>query len=238
MRKQKKGKLYLIPTPLADNSLEKMVTPQMNVVIKNLNFFLAENIRTARRFISSLKLGRTIEDIHFDLLDKKTSLAAIGQLCAPLLRGEDMGVMSEAGCPGIADPGNLAVTYAHQHNIEVVPLAGPSSIFMALMASGLNGQSFTFHGYLPIDKQERAKKIKEIEKNIFAKNQTQIFMETPFRNNHLFADLLKNCHPATRLCVAKDVSGEKEMIRTLTIKDWKKSIPELHKIPVIFLIYR
>ena len=237
MNKQKKGKLYLIPTPLSENSLDKMVTAEMNSVIKDLNFFLAENVRTARRFISSLKLDKVIEDLHFDILDKNTSVKEIHILCNPLLQGRDLGVLSEAGCPGIADPGNLAATFAHQHDIEVIPLVGPSSIFMALMASGFNGQSFVFHGYLPIDKQKRMQLIKAIEKDAINKSQTQIFMEAPYRNNRLFADLMQYCRPYTRLCVAKDISGALEMIKTRTILDWKKSRPDLHKVPTIFLVY-
>lgn len=237
MNKQKKGKLYLIPTPLSENSLDKMVTAEMNSVIKDLNFFLAENVRTARRFISSLKLEKVIEDLNFDILDKNTSVKEIHKLCTPLLQGKDLGVLSEAGCPGIADPGNLAAAFAHQHDIEVIPLVGPSSIFMALMASGFNGQSFVFHGYLPIDKQKRMQLIKAIEKDAINKSQTQIFMEAPYRNNRLFADLMKYCRPYTRLCVAKDISGALEMIKTRTILDWKKSRPDLHKVPTIFLVY-
>lgn len=237
MNKQKKGKLYLIPTPLSENSLDKMVTDEMTRTIKILDYFLAENIRTARRFISSLKLGRIIERLHFDVLDKKTSVKEINQLCAPLLNGNDVGVLSEAGCPGIADPGNLAVTFAHQYNIEVIPLVGPSSIFMALMASGFNGQSFVFHGYLPIDKQKRIQVIQTIQKDALNKKQTQIFMETPYRNNQLFTDLLQYCQPFLRLCVAKDISGSMELIKTHTIQEWKKSKPDLHKVPTVFLVY-
>ena len=237
MNKQKKGKLYLIPTPLAENSLDKMVTEELNRIIKNLDYFLAENIRTARRFISSLKLGKIIQDLHFDLLDKNTSVKEIGHLCTPLMKGKNMGVLSEAGCPGIADPGNLAVTFAHQHDIEVIPLTGPSSIFMALMASGLNGQSFVFHGYLPIDKQKRIQAIKAVEKDAINKKQTQIFMETPYRNNPLFSDLLKYCRPYTRLCIAKDISGSMEWIKTQSIKEWQESKPDLHKVPTVFLVY-
>ena len=232
-----KGKLYLIPTPLSENSLNKMVTNEMNRVLKSLDYFLVENVRTARRFISSLKLGIKIEDLHFDILDKKTSVKEMNYLCAPLSKGKNMGVLSEAGCPGIADPGNLAVTFAHQHNIDVVPLTGPSSIFMALMASGFSGQSFVFHGYLPIDKQKRMLSIKAIEKDAINKKQTQICMETPYRNGHLFDDFLKCCLPHTRLCVAKDISGSMEMIKTHTIKEWKKQKPELHKVPTVFLIF-
>jgi 16S rRNA (cytidine1402-2'-O)-methyltransferase len=237
MKKIKRGKLYLIPTPLSENSLDKMVTIEMSRVIKSVDYFLAENVRTARRFISSLKLGIKIEDLHFDVLDKKTSDKSIKHLCTPLLKGKDMGVLSEAGCPGIADPGNLAVAFAHQQNIEVIPLVGPSSIFLALMASGFNGQSFVFHGYLPIDKQKRMQAIKSLEKYALNKRQTQIFLETQFRNDQVLNDLLKYCQPYTKLCVAKDVSGASEMIKTQMITEWKKSKPSLHKVPTIFIVY-
>ena len=236
MHRSSKGKLYLIPTPLSENSLDKMVTIEMTQVIKSLTYYLAENLRTARRFISSLKLDINIEELNLKILDKKTPTKEINRLCAPLLKGKNMGVMSEAGCPGIADPGNLAIMFAHEHNVDVVPLVGPSSIFMALMASGLNGQSFVFHGYLPIHKQRRAQSIKAIEKDAINKKQTQICMETPYRNKHLFDDFLANCHPYTRLCVAKDISGSAQTIKTYTIKEWKNHKPELHKIPCIFLI--
>jgi 16S rRNA (cytidine1402-2'-O)-methyltransferase len=236
MSKQRKGKLYLIPTPLAENTLDKIVTTQMTEVIKGLDYFLVENLRTARRFVSSLKLGKVIEDLHFKVLDKKTPEKMIQNLCAPLMDGKDIGVMSEAGCPGIADPGNLAVSFAHRNNIAVVPLVGPSAIFIALMASGFNGQSFAFHGYLPIEKQKRIQSIKALEKDSANKKQTQIFMETPFRNDHLLLDVLNSCQSHTQLCVAKDINGSEEMIRTLSIKDWKKSIPQLHKVPTVFLI--
>ena len=237
MNRQKKGKLYLIPTPLAENSLDKIITPELVKTITNLNYFLVENIRTARRFISSLNIDVNIENLHFQLLDKNTSQIDADQICVPLLEGVDVGVMAEAGCPGIADPGNLAVSYAHRHDIQVIPLVGPSSIFMALMASGFNGQSFTFHGYLPIDKMKRINSIKSIEKEAVNKKQTQIFMETPYRNNQLLEDLIKNCQSGTKLCIAKNVSGAQEMIKTKPIKDWKKSRPDLHKVPAIFLIY-
>ena len=237
MTKQKKGKLYLIPTPLAENSNEKLTTPQLQEVIRNLDHFLVENVRTARRFISSLKLGVVIEKLRFEILDKNTKPDALALLCQPLLSGVDIGVMSEAGCPGIADPGNLAVAYAHDNRIEVIPLIGPSSIFMALMASGFNGQSFTFHGYLPIEKHQRTNAIKFLERDARQKNQTQIFMETPYRNNQLLEAIMKVCDPHSLLCIAKNVSGAKEMIKTKSIKDWKKSKIDLHKAPTIFLLY-
>ncbi len=236
MNVQKKGTLYLIPTPLSDDK-GKSISPEVIEVITRLDNFLVENVRTARRFISSLTTGKVIENISFSLLDKNTPPDTIQALMKPVLSGTDIGVMSEAGCPGIADPGNLAVQFAHQQDIRVVPLTGPSSIFMSLMASGFNGQSFVFHGYLPINKNERVLSIKKIEKSALQLRQTQIFMETPYRNNQLVADLIKTCAPSTKLCIAKDITGGEEMIRTKSIREWKKNIPDLHKIPVVFLIY-
>ena len=237
MDKQKKGKLYLIPTPLSENSTNSIITPQLQQVIKSLDYYLVENIRTSRRFISSLKLGIAIEDLVFGQLDKNTKIEQISDLCDPLLKGKNIGVMSEAGCPGIADPGNLAVRFAHRNEIEVIPLVGPSSIFMALMASGLNGQSFAFHGYLPIDKQKRIQAIKSIERDSIKNKQTQIFMETPFRNNHLLTDILRSCRSGTSVCIAKDVTGADEYIKTKTVQQWRKTKIDLHKIPCIFLMY-
>lgn len=237
MDKQKKGKLFLIPTPLAENSIDKLLTPQIQQVIRSLDYFLVENVRTARRFISSLKLGIVIEKLHFEVLDKKTKPDELSNLCRPLLNGTNIGIMSEAGCPGIADPGNLAVTFAHKNGIEVIPLVGPSSIFMALMASGFNGQSFAFHGYLPIDKQKRINSIKKLERDARQKKQTQIFMDTPFRNDQLLADMLKTCQQDTRLCIARDITGSNEYIITQTVKEWRKAKIDLHKVPTIFLLF-
>ena len=236
MSKQKKGNLYLIPTPLADNSLDKLVTADLQNTIKSIDHFLVENIRTSRRYISSLKLSIDIEKLKFSVMDKNTSTEDIGQLCSPLTRGIDMGVLSEAGCPGIADPGNLAVSFAHKNGIKVIPIVGPSSIFMALMASGFNGQNFVFHGYLPIDKQKRAQRIRELENNSKKDAQAQIFMETPYRNNQLLTDLLKVCKPFTRLCIARNITGNDELIATKTIGEWKKFDIDLHKTPAVFLI--
>ena len=235
--KQKKGNLYLIPTPLAANSLDQIQTPALINLLPSLKYFLVEHLRTARRFISSLQLGINIESLQFEQLDKNTPDTEAHRICSPLLQGESIGLMSEAGCPGVADPGNLAVQFAHDHGIRVIPLVGPSSILLALMASGMNGQSFAFHGYLPIDKQKRIKSIKSLEKESLLKGQTQIFIETPYRNNQMFADLIKHCQPDMLLCVARDVTGADEMIYTRSIRDWRKNKPELHKIPVIFLLY-
>ena len=230
----KKGILYLIPSVIAENTEKQVITPQIREICQYTKIYLAENIRTARRFISSLELGVTISDLEFFLLDKKTPETELPELLKPLLNGEDVGVISEAGCPGVADPGSAAVAFAHRKGIRVVPLTGPSSILLALMASGFSGQSFTFHGYLPLKVQERIKAVKELEREA-QKGQTQIFMETPYRNIHLLSDILEHCRPATLLCIAGGVTGENELIRTLTIAQWRKEKPDLHKIPSLFL---
>ena len=237
MNKQKKGKLYLIPTPVAENSLDKIITPQLQEIMKNTHYFMVENIRTARRFISSLELNITIEKLQFEVLDKNTKSDELAYFFKPAMNGHNIGVMSEAGCPGIADPGSLAVLYAHKNDMEVVPLIGPSSIFLSLMSSGFNGQTFTFHGYLPIDKQKRIHAIKALERDAQKKKQTQIFMETPYRNNQLLADILKTCQHNSMLCVAKNVNGSSELIKTKSIKEWQKFKIDLHKVPAVFLLY-
>ncbi len=236
MKQRKKGILYLIPTPLSENTAHQFVTKYIADIIMRVDYYLVENIRTARRFLGSLDLGIDIESIQFELVDKHTSLDQIELLLEPLTAGCSAGVLSEAGCPGIADPGALIVTMAHQKNIDVEPLIGPSSIFMALMASGFNGQSFAFHGYLPIGKASRIQSIKTIEKTVMSNSQTQMFMETPYRNNKLFEDLLQHCHPQTKLCVASDITGKNQLIKTQKIQEWKSNVPNLHKIPTIFLI--
>jgi 16S rRNA (cytidine1402-2'-O)-methyltransferase len=235
--KMKIGKLYLIPTVLAENTAEKVISPEIREIVKNTQYFLVENVRTARRFISSLRLGINIEELQFEILDKKTKPFDLERIMQPLFSGMDVGVMSEAGCPGIADPGSAAVAYAHEKGIKVVPLTGPSSMFLALMGSGFNGQSFSFHGYLPIDKKDRINAIKQLEGESARHNKTQIFMETPFRNNHLFEDLKNTLQPHTKLCIAKNLTGSDEFIQTKTIMDWKKTKLDLHKIPVVFILY-
>jgi 16S rRNA (cytidine1402-2'-O)-methyltransferase len=226
--------LFLIPTILAPETQETVLPPQIKAVVSELNVFFVEELRTARRFISSLKLNKVIDEITFYELNKDTppeqTLSQLKNLKT------DAGIISEAGCPGIADPGAVAVGFAHQLGHKVVPLVGPSSILMALMASGFNGQSFTFNGYLPIDKQLRIKSLQSLEQIAKKKQQTQIFMETPFRNNQLLEDVLQNLNPETLLCIACNVTAEDEFIKTLRIKDWRKSKPDLHKKPTIFLL--
>jgi 16S rRNA (cytidine1402-2'-O)-methyltransferase len=233
-----KGILYLIPTVLAPETGKQVLAPQIREIIPKIDHFFVENIRTARRFISELQTGKSIESLHFYTLDKDTSYADTEKNFQLLLEGKDAGIISEAGCPGIADPGAVAVQIAHKYGIRVVPLVGPSSILLALMASGFSGQSFVFHGYLPIDKNERAKAIRILEKDALQKDQTQLFMETPFRNNQLVEELLNTCNPETPLCIASQITAPDEMIRTLKIKDWKKQKPDLHKKPTIFLLYK
>jgi len=227
------GKLFLIPTYLSSSNDASFISPMVSEVVKNCSHYFVENIRTARRFISSLKTGLNIEDLHFFELDKKTTWDDLYPLFEPLRNGMDMSVMSEAGLPCLADPGNLAVTFAHQTGIQVVPLPGASSIQMALISSGFNGQQFSFHGYLPIDKSARKQKIKELERAAKS-GHTQLFMETPYRNHQLFKDILSVCHSNTLLCIAADISGENERITSQSIQKWKKADVQIHKIPAIF----
>ena len=227
------GKLFLIPTYLSSDNDAAFMSPMVSDVLKNTKYFFVENVRTARRFISSLKAGIVIEDLEFNILDKKSNWDQMYPLFEPIRSGQDMGVISEAGVPCLADPGNLAVSFAHQTGIKVSPLPGASSIQMALIASGFNGQKFTFHGYLPIDKNPRQKKIRELEK-LSQSGYTQLFMETPYRNQQLMKDILKTCRADTLLSVAADISGSSEKILTQPISKWQKTDIQIHKIPAIF----
>jgi 16S rRNA (cytidine1402-2'-O)-methyltransferase len=231
-----KGKLFLIPTVLAENTAHWVISPQVQDVIAHTKIFLVENPRSARRYISSLKLGINIEELHLETLDKDTLPEQVSRLMMPLLNGADIGVISEAGCPGIADPGALAVAYAHQKGIQVVPISGPSSLFLALMGSGFSGQSFAFHGYLPIDKKERAAALKKLEQESMREKRAQIFMETPFRNNQLLADALAALSPHTKLCIAKNLTAADEFIQSKAVADWKNFPLDLHKVPTVFVL--
>ena len=226
----------MIPTVLAENTAHWVISPQVQEVISHTKIFLVENPRSARRYISSLKLGINIEELHMEVLDKDTPPEQVSRLMMPLLNGADIGVISEAGCPGIADPGALAVAYAHQKGIQVVPISGPSSMFLALMGSGFSGQSFAFHGYLPIDKKERAASLKKLEQESVREKRAQLFMETPFRNNQLLADALASLSPQTKLCIAKNLTAADELIQTKTIADWKNHPLDLHKLPTVFIL--
>ncbi|WP_266367264.1 SAM-dependent methyltransferase [Tellurirhabdus rosea] len=229
--------LYLLPCPLADGTADQVLSPQIREVVSRTDIFFAEELRTARRFISSLKTGRAIDELTFFELNKDTPEADTRRQMKEIT-GPDrsVGVLSEAGCPGVADPGAVAVKIAHQLDWKVSPLVGPSSILLVLMASGMSGQSFVFHGYLPIDRHDRARILKHLEKEAIQRQQTQIFMETPYRNNALFADILAHCQADTRLCVACNVTAPDEFIRTLTVREWKSQPPDLHKKPTVFCL--
>lgn len=230
-----KGKLYLIPTVIADHTQNKVISPYVKEVLKPIRFFLVEDIRTARRFLSSLSIYDSIEQLYFNVLDKNTTEADIPQLMSPIQKGKPIGLISESGCPGIADPGSLAVLYAHRHNIAIEALVGPSSILLALMSSGLNGQRFSFNGYLPVEGSEAAHAIKKFEQESKTRKQTQIFIETPYRNNALLSHLLKTLYDDTLLCVAVNITGENESIKTKTVREWRLAIPSLPKEPAMFL---
>lgn len=229
------NKVFLIPSLLSEEI--GVLSTSVISVIKHTDVFFVENIRTARRFISALKTGRVIEELQFYLVDKKTSRSTVAQYFKEV-GDRNIGVISEAGCPGIADPGNVVVKHAHENGIQIVPLAGPSSIFMALMASGLNGQSFTFNGYIPIEKKDRIKRLKELEQIAMDTGYSQIFMETPYRNDQLLEDLLKVINPNIMLCIACDITSQNELILTQSISDWKKLKISFHKRPTIFIMNR
>jgi 16S rRNA (cytidine1402-2'-O)-methyltransferase len=231
------GKIFIIPTPISDTDPKSVLPERVIRTIHELDTFFVENIRSARRFLSSAGV-RNIQDIHFEILDKNTEPKFLEHLTLIVKNGKDVGIMSEAGCPGIADPGSGITSLAHKHGIKVIPLTGPSSIFLALMASGFNGQNFQFHGYLPINSEARRKSILNLERMVYSNNQTQIFMETPYRNNKILDTLLRVLRPDTLLCIAANITSENEFIKTNEVNEWKKQVPDLHKKPTIFLIYK
>jgi 16S rRNA (cytidine1402-2'-O)-methyltransferase len=229
------GKLILIPMVIADDTQPEVIPEQTRKVLPSITHFLAENVRTARRFLSSLKVYDSIEALSFQLLDKDTPYDSLAAFFEPVRNGHSLGVLSESGCPGVADPGALAVRFAHENGIQVVPLVGPSSLLMALMASGLNGQKFAFHGYVPIKTQDASALIKALEKESRQKNQTQLFIETPYRNNPLMEILLKTLDEKTDLCIALDLTSSAESIQTHKVGHWKKLKPNFPKAPAVFL---
>lgn len=231
----KSGSVFLIPNVIAEESQANVIPQQVLKVLPAIKYFLAEDVRTARRFLSSLKVYSLIEELKFEVLDKNTKSDTLRTLFEPVFAGSNVGIISESGCPGVGDPGAIAVAYAHKNDIPVVPLVGPSSLLLALMASGLNGQHFAFHGYLPVDSKEAGITAKAFEKESKSKKQTQIFIETPYRNNQIFQVLVRNLQESTRLCIAIDVTGKDESIRTLPVSKWKSLQPEFKKIPAVFL---
>ncbi|MBO5250214.1 MAG: SAM-dependent methyltransferase [Muribaculaceae bacterium] len=229
--------LYLFPVPLSDNTIAQ-VLPQYNIaVIKEIKYFIVENVRSARRFLKQCDRAIDIDSLTFYTLNEHTDASELPAMLRPMEEGHSMGIISEAGCPAIADPGADIVAIAQQRGYAVAPLIGPSSILLSLMASGFNGQSFAFNGYLPIDAQARTSRLKELERRIMREHQTQIFIETPYRNNRLIAELCRTLPGNMRLCVASDITGEKQSIITLPLSKWSKREYNYDKIPSIFLIY-
>jgi 16S rRNA (cytidine1402-2'-O)-methyltransferase len=231
-----KGKIFLIPNYLSDNQNSDFISAMVFPVLKNLEYYIVENVRTTRRFISSLNLDIKIQDLKFETMDKRFDSGGLDVIFQPLNQGNDIGVQSEAGLAGIADPGKLIVSYAHQKGIQVIPLPGSSSIILALISSGLNGQQFTFHGYLPIDKSKRVSFIKKMESEMNKTGYTQVFMETPYRNQDLFDLMLKSLNSTTVLFVGRDITGIQQKVLSLPVDSWKKQTIELNKIPTVFAI--
>ena len=234
----KKAALYLIPVLLGDTSVERVIPEFNKRIVSELKFFIVENVRSARRFMKKCDPDIDIDSLTFYELNKHTNKKDIESFLTPMKLGNSMGVISEAGCPAIADPGAEVVAIAQRENYKVVPLVGPSSLLMAIMASGFNGQSFAFHGYLPIDSTKRVSKIRQLEMQSYNEDQTQLFIETPYRNQKLAIDIIDNCKPHTQLCIAMNISCEDEMIVTKSIKSWKGNLPDLQKSPTVFLIYK
>jgi 16S rRNA (cytidine1402-2'-O)-methyltransferase len=232
------GQLYLIPTTLGDNDPLEVLPASVKQVIENTNTFIVENEKTARRFIKRICPEKPQPSLNIFLLNKFTEATDLPTFLEPCLKGIGVGLLSEAGCPGVADPGADVVKIAHEKNIKVVPLVGPSSILMAMMGSGMNGQSFAFNGYLPIDKAERKKEIKRLERLSFEHNQSQLFIETPYRNNKMLEGLIGVLDQNTNVCVACDITLPTEFIKTQTVNQWKKNMVDLHKRPTIFIIHK
>lgn len=230
--------LYLLPVTLGDTPVEKVLPSYNREIILQIRHFIVEDVRSARRFLKKVDRDINIDELTFYSLNKHTSPEAISGYLKPLQEGNSMGVISEAGCPAVADPGADVVAIAQRKNLKVVPLVGPSSIILSVMGSGFNGQSFAFHSYLPIEPGERQKRLKELEQRVYSEHQTQLFIETPYRNNKMLEDILKACRPQTKLCVAANITCEGEYIKTKTVQEWKGHLPDLSKIPCIFLIYK
>lgn len=234
-----KGVLYLIPTTLGETAeMADVIPTKILQIINTIDEYIVENEKSARHYLKKIGIKKPLPEIILHPLNQHTPEHEISGYLKNILEGKDIGIISEAGCPGIADPGAEVVKIAHERNIKVVPLVGPSSIFLALMASGFNGQSFTFNGYLPKERTERIKKLKELERLAQQKDHTQIFIETPYRNTHMVDDILCSCEGATKLCIACDITLSTEFIQTKTIAAWKKQIPDINKRPAIFLIYK
>lgn len=232
------GKLYLIPTTLGDNDPLEVIPASVQHQVERIDTFIVENEKTARRAIKRLVPSKSQPSLKLFLLNKHTDPAEIPTFLAPCKEGIDVGLLSEAGCPGVADPGAEIVKIAHREGIQVVPMVGPSSILLAMMGSGMNGQNFAFNGYLPIDKSARKNEIKYLERLSMEKQQAQLFIETPYRNNKMLEDLIQYLHPATRVCIACDITLSTEYIVTKPVSEWVKTKVALHKRPTIFILQK
>ncbi len=231
-----KGKLYLVPITLGESNIQNVIPTGVIEKALQIRHFIVEDIRTVRRYLRKLDATFPIDDCQFYELNKHTTSEQLATYLKPAEKGNDMAVISEAGVPGVADPGADVVAMAHEKQITVIPFVGPSSILMAMMASGLNGQSFAFNGYLPVQSAERIKTLKHLEKRSQLEKQSQLFIETPYRNMPLLSDILAQCAPATLLCIAVDITLETEFIKTRTIQNWKNNTPDLNKRPTIFIL--
>jgi 16S rRNA (cytidine1402-2'-O)-methyltransferase len=233
-----KGILYLIPTTLGESNPDDVLPQTVKRAIEFIDTYIVENEKTARKFIKSIYPEKVQSTLIISTLNKHTEVSEHNEMIRPCLEGINVGLMSEAGCPGVADPGAAIVKIAHEKGIQVVPLVGPSSILLAMMGSGMNGQSFAFNGYLPIDKSDKKSAIKNFEKLSFDKNQSQIFIETPYRNNKFLEDLVQTLQPNTLLCVAADITLPTEYIKTMKASEWKKANVDLHNRPAIYIIHK
>lgn len=230
--------LFLIPVTLGETSIEQVLPAYNKEIILQIKHFIVENIRTARRFLKKVDSSINIDELTFYELNKHTKPEQIDSYLQPIAKGLHIGIISEAGCPAIADPGSDIVAIAQKKDYKVVPLIGPSSILLSLMASGFNGQSFAFQGYLPVDGAERLRRVKQLEHFILQEHQTQIFIETPYRNLKLVEDIIKHCTPSIKLCIAMNITCEDEYIKTLPVKQWSKQLPDMAKQQCIFLLYK
>lgn len=232
-----RGSVYLIPCPIGNNSPVNVLPEHTLEIIRNLKYFVVENAKTARHFIKDCAHPQPIQSLFFDILDKKTDPSQVPDLLTPCEKGHNIGIVSEAGCPGVADPGSALVNLAHHKGIKVIPLIGPSSILLAIMAAGFNGQSFAFHGYLPKNTTDLKKRVQLLEKNSRDFNQTQVFIETPYRTQNLIQNLQGICSNSTKLCVAANINQPNEKIVSQTLENWKKNKPNFDNVPAVFLIY-
>lgn len=232
------GKLYLIPTTLGDSNVDEVLPAFTKTIIEKIDHYIVENEKTARKSIKQVLPEKPQPSLKLNTLNKYTDISILSTFLDPCKEGVDVGLLSEAGCPGVADPGAEIVKLAHEMGVQVVPLVGPSSILLAMMGSGMNGQSFTFNGYLPIDKKDRKQELKILERISSERNQAQLFIETPYRNNQLFEDLVQILNPATKLCIACDLTLASEYIITKSVLEWSKTKVDLHKRPTMFIIQK